>query len=92
MSTRRRIADNPPAAERQEIEQRIALLPLMRRDSPGVLDWPTLAGRLAEQLAAATQRLQAARGLTDADRERIARAQIVLRDYRTLAGADDRGG
>lgn len=88
MTTRRRIADNPPVAERREIEQRIRLLPLMRRDAPGVLDWPTLAGRLAEELGAMTSRVSAARGLTEADAERIARAEIVLRDFRTAAAAE----
>lgn len=88
MTTRRRIPDNPTAADRKEVARRIRLLPLMRRDAPGVLDWPTLAGRLAEELNATTSRLSAARGLTEADAERIARAEIVLRDFRTAAAAE----
>lgn len=87
----RRIPDNPTAAERQKIAQRIRTLPLMRRDALGVLDWPGLAARLAEELAATSQRLAAARDLTDADAERIARAEIVLRDYQTAATAGDCG-
>ncbi len=85
----RRIPDNPTAAERQKITQRIRTLPLMRRDAPGVLDWPALAGRLAEQLGAVVQRLAAGREMTDADAERIARAEVVLRDYRTAQGIEN---
>lgn len=87
--TRRRSPDDPPAGERRAIEGRIRLLRLMRRDRPGVLDWPTLAARLADELTAITARLSAARGLTDADAERIARAEIVLRDFQTAADAGD---
>lgn len=89
MTMRRRIPDNPTAADRKEVAWRIRLLPLMRRDQPGVLDWPTLAQRLADELTAITARLSAARGLTDADAERIARAEIVLRDFQTAAAAGD---
>jgi hypothetical protein len=84
----RRIGDNPGAEERRDIRRRIRLLPLMRRDTPGVLDWPALAARLAEELDATSQRLAAARDLTDADAERIARASVVLRDYQTAAAAE----
>lgn len=87
----RRIGDNPGAEERRDIRRRIRLLPLMRRDIPGVLDWPALAGRLAAELAATSQRLAAARDLTDADAERIARASVVLRDFRTAAAAESSG-
>lgn len=86
--SRRRSPDNPTAAERCQIERRIRLLPLMQRNVAGAIDWPTLAGRLAEELAAITQRLGAARGLTDADRERVARAEVVLRDYQMAADGD----
>lgn len=87
-NTARRSPDNPPPAERREIEHRIRLLPLMRRDAPGVLDWPALAARLAEELGGTSQRLAAARDLTDADAEQVARAALVLRDYRRAAAAE----
>lgn len=84
----RRSADNPTEAERRDIRRRIRLLPLMRRDVPGVLDWSALAARLAEELAATSQRLAAARDLTDADAEQVARATVVLRDFQTAAAAE----
>ena len=85
---RRRIRDEPPAAERAEIARSIGLLPLMRRDQPGVLDWPGIAGRLAEELAAMAARLSDDPRATAADLERIDRASVVLRDYQTARASD----
>jgi hypothetical protein len=48
-----------------------------------------LAARLAEELAATSQRLAASRDLTDADAEQVARAAVVLREYQTAAAADE---
>ena len=88
-ATRRRTPNNPTAAERVQIERRIRLLPLMDRTAPGTLDWPTLAGRLAEELGCIAARLADVPGASDADREHVERARIVLRDYRTARGEAD---
>jgi hypothetical protein len=82
---RRRTADNPTAAERSAIERRIALLPLMQRDAPGLLDWPALARSLADELAAMAARLAGDPLATDGDRERLERARAVVADYRTAS-------
>lgn len=84
-----RSRNDPPPEVRRDIERRIRLLPLMRRDQPGVLDWPALAARLAEELAAVAAGLAAGRDLTEADAERVARAEVVLRDYRKAATAEE---
>jgi hypothetical protein len=81
----RRSPDEPSDEERRAIEYRIRLLPLMRRDAPGVLDWAGMAGRLAAELRMLARRLGDDQGATDADRERIERAEVVLRDYQTAA-------
>ena len=83
--TPRRLRENPPPAERREISRRIRLAPLCRRDAPGVLDWPTLARRLADELSAMADRMADDPRATDADRERLARARAVVRDYGTAA-------
>ena len=83
--TPHRLRENPPAAERRAIQRHIRLLPLMRRDRPGVLDWPTLARRLADELSAMADRMADDPRATDADRERLARARAVVRDYGTAA-------
>ena len=80
-----RLRDNPPAAERRDIERRIRLLPLMQRDQPGVLDWPTLARRLADELSAMAARMADDPTATAADHERIERARAVVRDYQTAS-------
>lgn len=85
----RRSVDNPTAGERREIQRRIELLPLMRRDAPGTLDWAALAGRLAEQLSETTRRLAASPALSEADAEQVTRAAVVLGDYQTASAADD---
>ena len=82
---RRRPADNPTAAERAQIDRDIRLLPLCRRDAPGVLDWPALAGRLAAELAELAARLEHDPTATEADRERVQRARAVVRDYETVS-------
>lgn len=86
--SRRRSADSPTAAERRDIERRIQLMPLMRRDAPGVFDWPAIAGRLAEELTATTRRLAGAAQVSEQDGEQIARAEVVLLDYRRAVAAD----
>ena len=80
--TRRRIRDNPTASERAAIEHRIALLPLMQRDQPGVLDWPTLARRLADELSALAARMADDPHATPADHERVQRARAVVADFK----------
>lgn len=89
--SRLELRDNPTPAERRDIEHRIRLLPLMRRDAPGVVDWPGVAGRLADELAAMARRLDDD-DATDADRERIARAAVVIRDYREALAAEESDG
>jgi hypothetical protein len=82
---RRRIRDNPTAAERAAIQRRIKLLPLMQRDQPGVLDWPTLARRLADELSAMAARLADDPQATTADIERLERARAVVGDFKTAS-------
>lgn len=76
---------DPTAAERAEIRRRTRLTPLCRRDQPGVLDWPTLARRLADELAAMAARLADDPNATESDIERLERARAVVRDYRTAS-------
>ena len=80
-----RLRDNPPAAERRAIERRIKLLPLMLRDAPGTLDWPTLARRLADELSAMAARLADDPQATTADIERLERARAVVADFQTAS-------
>lgn len=88
MPPKPRTPDEPTPAERLKIERHIRLLPLMRRDAPGLLDWPAIAARLAEELTTLAGRLAGAGDLTDADAERIDRASIVLRDYQLAVAAE----
>jgi len=81
----RRHPDDPTAAERAQIARRTKLLPLCRRDMPGVLDWPSLASRLADELAELAARLADDPHATAADLERVERARAVVRDYQTAA-------
>ena len=87
MPPKPRTPDEPTPAERLKIERHIELLPLMRRDAPGLLDWPAIAARLAEQLDATTKRMPAG-SMTDADAEQIQRAHLVLRDYQRAVAAE----
>lgn len=80
-----RSRNNPPAAERRAIERRIRLLPLMQRDCPGTLDWPTLARRLADELSLLAARLADDPRATESDIERLERARAVVADYRTAS-------
>jgi hypothetical protein len=82
---RQRIRDNPTAAERAAIQRRIKLLPLMQRDQPGVLDWPTLARRLADELSAMAARMADDPHASESDRERLERARAVVADYQTAS-------
>lgn len=66
-------------------------MPLMRRDAPGVFDWPAIAGRLAEELTATTRRLAATAPVSEQDGEQIARAEVVLLDYQRAAATEGAG-
>ena len=79
--------EEPPAAERSEIERSIAMCRLWRRDRPGVVDWQGIAGRLADELAAMAARFADCPVIGDADLEQIDRAGVVLTDYRIVEGA-----
>jgi hypothetical protein len=87
-ATKKRSPDEPPAAERADISRRIRLLPLCRRDQPGVIDWPRIAGRLAEELATISQRLADDPHASAGDHERVGRATTAIRDYQTARAAD----
>ena len=76
-----RLRENPSLAERQEIERRKRLVHLGRRDAPGVLDWPTLARRLAGELAELAARLAGDPHATPGDLERVERARAVVADF-----------
>ena len=80
--------NEPTAAERASIDRRIGLLPIMRRDQPGVIDWPRIAARLAEALTATTARLSSDPTLTEGDLERIDRAGIALREFDAARSAN----
>lgn len=80
---RRRPPENPTTDERAQIARDIAMLPLCRRDAPGVLDWPKLARRLAGELAELAARLEHDPAATEADRERVLRARAVVADFHT---------
>jgi hypothetical protein len=84
----RRSPNDPPPHERHDIERRIRRLPLMRHDAPGLLDWPRLAQRLAEELRIVAARLAGDPAATDADRERIERSRAVVRDYERAAAVE----
>ena len=47
------------------------------------IDWRTVAELLADQLDALAVRMADVPGLTEADRERVARAAVAIRQYRT---------
>lgn len=76
-----RSRENPSLAEREQIEHRKRLVHLGYRDAPGVLDWPTLARRLAGELAELAARLAGDPRATPADHERVARARAVVADF-----------
>jgi hypothetical protein len=80
-----RLRDEPSAAEREQIDRRKRLVHLGYRDAPGVLDWPTLARRLAGELAELAARLSGDPYATQADHERVQRARAVVRDYQTAS-------
>lgn len=86
--SRRELVENPPAAERRAIKRRIRLLPLMRREAPGEIDWPLLAGRMAVELSAMVARLDGDPVASEADQERAARGHLVLRDFRAAVAAE----
>lgn len=80
--TRRRIGDNPTAAERAAIERRKRLVRLGYCDAPGTLDWPSLARRLAGELSELAARLADDPHATPSDHERVERARAVVADFR----------
>ena len=90
MEGRRRRSDpnEPPAEARAEIERNIAMARLWRRDSPGLLGWPMLAGRLAEELRDLAARLADHPEATAADLERCQRARVVMDDYAAASEAE----
>jgi hypothetical protein len=63
----------------------------MRRDAPGVFDWPAIANRLADELTAIVSRVADLPGRTAADEERIERAAAALRDFQA-ASMDEHSG
>ena len=83
-----RLRDEPSAAERAAIERRKRLVHLGYRDAPGVLDWPTLARRLADELSAMAARLADDPTATESDIERLQRARAVVADFKA---ADNEG-
>ena len=83
-----RLRDEPSAAEREQIDRRKRLVHLGYRDAPGVLDWPTLARRLAGELAELAARLSGDPYATQADHERVERARAIVADFKA---ADNEG-
>ena len=77
-----RLRDEPSAAEREQIDRRKRLVHLGYRDAPGVLDWPTLARRLAGELSELAARLSGDPHATPADHERVQRARAVVADFK----------
>ena len=86
--SRLRLRDEPSAAEREQIDRRKRLVHLGYRDAPGVLDWPTLARRLVDELSAMADRLADDPQATTADIERLERARAVVADFKA---ADNEG-
>ena len=80
-----RLRDEPSAAEREQIDRRKRLVHLGYRDQPGVLDWPTLARRLADELSAMAARMADDPRASESDRERLERARAVVADFRTAS-------
>lgn len=58
-------------------------------DGPTAIDWRQVAARMAGELDALSQRLAGAPGTTSADEERVARAGLVLREYRAACAELD---
>ena len=80
-----RLREEPSAAEREQIDRRKRLVHLGYRDAPGVLDWPTLARRLADELSAMAARMADDPRASESDRERLERARAVVADFRTAS-------
>ena len=89
--SRQRLNQLPTQAEQEAVEKRIQLQRLMRRDMAGVFDWPAIATRLADELAAIVARVADLPGKTAADDERIERAGAALRDFQA-ASMDEASG
>ncbi len=58
-------------------------------DSPFAVDWRQVADRLAGELEALSRRLAGAPGTTNADEERVARAALALKEFRTACAEID---
>ena len=80
-----RLREEPSAAEREQIDRRKRLVHLGYRDAPGVLDWPMLARRLADELSAMAARMADDPRASESDRERLERARAVVADFRTAS-------
>ena len=80
-----RLREEPSAAEREQIDRRKRLVHLGYRDAPGVLDWTTLARRLADELSAMAARMADDPRASESDRERLERARSVVADFRTAS-------
>jgi hypothetical protein len=90
-ASKRRNNQLPSKAEQEQLANRIHLQRLMRRDAPGVFDWPAIANRLADELTAIVARVADLPGRTAADDERIERAAAALRDFQA-ASMDEQSG
>ncbi len=62
---------------------------LVGDDEPLAVDWRRLAKRLAGQLEVLAKRLSGAPGTTNADEERVARAALALKEFRTACAEID---
>ena len=87
--TPHRLRENPPAAERRRIARRIALMPFLRRDGSGGINWHVIASRLADELRGMAARLASDPQATPADQERVTRCRSAVHDYDVAADAGD---
>jgi hypothetical protein len=58
-------------------------------DGPLAVNWRQACARMAEELEALSRRLDGSPGNSRADEERIARAALVLREYRAACAELD---
>ncbi len=84
-----RLRNEPSAAEREQIDRRKRLVHLGYRDAPGVLNWPSLARRLADELSAMAARLADDPTATESDIERLERARAVVADFKAADSDGD---
>jgi hypothetical protein len=62
---------------------------LVGGDEPTDLNWRQMAELLAEELDALAMRLSGSPGATDADEERVARAALALKQFRSACAETD---